>query len=208
MNTAPAPTPWGRLRHGGPLRIVGLGDSLTAGWMVGRGFFERTCDLLEALVPDLALTRVNAGVPGDTAAGGLSRLPALLAGRPDVVLVQFGINDCIAGGQLGAFRRDLGRIVRATQAARASCALLTSCPLQDPRAARVVAPWYQEVRLQGRALGIPVADLALAWSADAGDGGTALWQADGVHPTDAGHARMAASLVDHLILSEGGITGG
>ncbi|MFH1466655.1 MAG: SGNH/GDSL hydrolase family protein [Pseudomonadota bacterium] len=186
------------LRAGGPARLLGLGDSLTAGWMVRRGFFPRACDLLEARVPGLELERVGAGVPGDTARGGLGRLPALLEPAPGLVLVQFGINDCVEGGPRAAFRRDLGRIAAMVAAHGAACVLLTSCPVRDSWLGHAVAPWYQEVRALGAELGLPIADLAQAWSPGE-PGSEALWQADGVHPTDAGHARMAEVLAAHLL---------
>lgn len=196
-------SPTARLRAGGRVRIVGLGDSLTAGWCVRRGFFPRACDLLEARVPGLVLERVDAGIPGDTARGGLARLPALLQPTPGLVLVQFGLNDCVEGGPLDAFRRDLSRIAVAVAAAGAACVLLTSCPVQDPWLARAAAPWYDAVRAVGAELGLLVAELALAWCAGE-PGAEALWQADGVHPSDAGHARMAAALVEHLLAETDG----
>jgi len=80
----------------GPL-VVFLGDSLTAGPGLG---LEQT---YPSLVAGLLATRglpirvVNAGVSGDTTAGGLARLDWLLRQRPEVLVVGLGANDGLRG---------------------------------------------------------------------------------------------------------------
>jgi len=63
---------------------------------------------------------VNASISGDTTAGGLSRLPALLkAHKPQVVVIELGGNDALRGGNLAATRANLENMVTAAQAAKA-----------------------------------------------------------------------------------------
>jgi lysophospholipase L1-like esterase len=181
----------------GELRIAGLGDSLTYGWMVRRGFFDRFCDALAERNPGTALVRFNAGVPGDTAEGGLARLPALLGRRPHLVLVQFGINNLFCGVPVASFARDLALIVEATRSAGAEPWLVVSCPLALPGDAAAAAPFYDAIRDLGAERGAPVADLDRHWRdrCDPATPAGALFLDDGLHPDDAGHALMAEGLL-------------
>lgn len=78
-------------------QVLALGDSLTAGYglLSGQSFASRLEALLRLRRPGLVVH--NAGVSGDTSAGGLARLPRLLdrLGRPDMCLVELGANDAI-----------------------------------------------------------------------------------------------------------------
>lgn len=82
-----------------PRRIVALGDSLTAGYGLESGTSFTTL-LAEALnEKDENVVVDNAGVSGDTTAGGLSRLEWAIAGdtKPSLVIVALGANDMLRG---------------------------------------------------------------------------------------------------------------
>jgi acyl-CoA thioesterase-1 len=80
-----------------PLRILALGDSLTA----GLGLAEADsfpAQLAAALAARGVEARViNGGVSGDTTAGGLARLDWTLADDPEIVIVELGANDGLRG---------------------------------------------------------------------------------------------------------------
>ncbi|HIJ38478.1 MAG TPA: arylesterase [Rhodospirillaceae bacterium] len=80
-----------------PIRIVCLGDSLTAGFnLPAADAFP--AQLQQALASrGLSVTVLNAGVSGDTSAGGLARLDWMLADHPDYAIVELGINDALRG---------------------------------------------------------------------------------------------------------------
>lgn len=80
-----------------PLKILALGDSLTAGHGLERAdsFTVRLESALQADGYDVQV--VNAGVSGDTSAGGLSRLAWALADEPDAAIVELGANDGLRG---------------------------------------------------------------------------------------------------------------
>ena len=90
----PAP---GGSRAERPLKLLALGDSLTAGYGLPSdvSFTARLQAALKA--QGLNVTVVNAGVSGDTSAGGLARLDWLLADKPDFALVELGANDGLRG---------------------------------------------------------------------------------------------------------------
>jgi acyl-CoA thioesterase-1 len=94
-------------------RIVFLGDSLTAGLGLPR----------EQSVPSLIQQRlrsegfdyyevVNAGVSGDTSAGGLSRLDWSLDGDVEILVIELGANDGLRGLPVAQLKRNLDEIIR------------------------------------------------------------------------------------------------
>jgi acyl-CoA thioesterase-1 len=186
-----------RLTRGDTVTIAGLGDSLTYGWMVSRGFFDRFVALMSDRFEKSTIKSINAGVPGDTAAGGLSRCDTILASRPDLVTVQFGLNDMYQGVGLEAFKAALTDIATRATAGGALPLLVTSCPLPWEEGRRLSETFYEAIHQVASARGLPVARLDLYWRETAGSEETwrALLQADDVHPTDEGHALMAAGLL-------------
>jgi acyl-CoA thioesterase-1 len=80
---------------GREVRILALGDSLTAGYGLARaeGFVAQLQAALRA--KGIPATVLDAGVSGDTSAGGRARLDWALADRPDVAIVALGGNDLL-----------------------------------------------------------------------------------------------------------------
>ena len=97
----------------GPLRILMLGDSLTAGY--GLASRDALPVRLEAALRDrgLDVRIINAGVSGDTTAGGLARLEWALADRPHAVVVALGANDALRAIDPAAARANLDRLLGA-----------------------------------------------------------------------------------------------
>ncbi len=184
-----------------PFRIAGLGDSLTYGWMVERGFFDRFIARLERTFPARRFASSNAGIPGDTAAGGRGRLGAVLDTAPDIVTVQFGLNDMSQGVSPTAFGDTLEAIARQLTAAAVLPVLVTSCPLKWAEGACVAEAFYDRIRAVAARLDIPCASLDRYWRETAGPPGRwdGLVQGDNVHPTDRGHRLMADGLFAALI---------
>ena len=80
-----------------PVRIVGFGDSLMAGYGLGagQGFPERLEAELRARGLDVKIA--NAGVSGDTTSGGLSRLDWSVPEGTQLAIVELGANDMLRG---------------------------------------------------------------------------------------------------------------
>ncbi|WP_378946796.1 arylesterase [Mesorhizobium sp. ANAO-SY3R2] len=80
-----------------PVRIVGFGDSLMAGYGLGpgEGFPEKLEAALRARGHDVVIT--NAGVSGDTTSGGLSRLDWSVPEGTQLVILELGANDMLRG---------------------------------------------------------------------------------------------------------------
>jgi acyl-CoA thioesterase I len=94
-----------------PVRIVALGDSLTAGFGVAPedAFPVRLQAWLKAHGVDA--TVANAGVSGDTTAGGLARLDWALTKPADAILVELGANDALRALDPGVARKNLDGIL-------------------------------------------------------------------------------------------------
>src|SRR5574337_435167 len=84
--------------------IVAFGDSLTAGLGVAaeQSYPSLVAERLKA--EGYAYRVVNAGVSGDTTAGGLRRVDWALRLRPDIVIVELGANDGLRGQDLSSVR--------------------------------------------------------------------------------------------------------
>ncbi|HET7255716.1 MAG TPA: GDSL-type esterase/lipase family protein, partial [Xanthobacteraceae bacterium] len=95
-----------------PVRIVALGDSLTAGLglPVNAAFPAKLEQALKA--KGLAVEITNAGVSGDTASAGLARLDWSVPEGTDAVIVELGANDTLRGIDPKVTRQALGEIVR------------------------------------------------------------------------------------------------
>jgi acyl-CoA thioesterase-1 len=93
------------------LRILALGDSLTAGY--GLPAADAFPSQLERALnaSGVKAKLINAGVSGDTSAGGLARLDWALNDKPDAVLLCLGANDALRGLDPAAMEANLDRIL-------------------------------------------------------------------------------------------------
>ena len=173
--------------------IVALGDSLTAGLGVARD--EAYPALLEARLrhEGLPYRVVNAGVSGDTSAGGRRRLDWVLRTKPEIVIVALGANDGLRGLPVDELRDNLEAIVRRAQGAGARVLLagMRVPPNYGDEYGRAFAAVFPEV---ARRTGAALAPFLL----DGVAGRARLNQADGIHPTAEGQKLIAAGLWAHL----------
>lgn len=91
--------------------LVILGDSLSAGY--GLPLDQAFPAQLEAALKQRGynVTIINAGVSGDTSAGGLARLDWSLADQPDIAIIELGANDALRGLSPQQTRENLGAIL-------------------------------------------------------------------------------------------------
>ena len=173
--------------------IAALGDSLTAG--LGVSPEEAYPAVLEARLrrEGFEYRVINAGVSGDTSAGGLRRIDWVLKLRPDVVIVALGANDGLRGQAPDVLRDNLTRIIERARAAGARVLLagMRVPPNYGDEYARAFAAVYASV---ARATGVPLAPFLL----DGVAGDPRLNQADGIHPTAEGQRVIAEHLWPHL----------
>lgn len=170
-------------------KIVALGDSLTA----GLGLLEQQAypalvqRKLDAEGYDFEM--VNAGVSGDTTAGGLRRLDWALEGDVRVLIVALGANDGLRGLSVGEMKKNLGTIVGRAQDKGIVVILagMEAPPNYGPEYTAGFRQAYQDVAREQRVLFLPFLLAKVAGLSD-------LNQGDGIHPNAAGAAIMADSL--------------
>jgi acyl-CoA thioesterase-1 len=168
--------------------VVFLGDSLSAGYgldpalafpaLVGERIRDR----------GLPFRVVNAGVSGDTTAGGLRRVDWLLRQGVDVLVLELGANDALRGLPLEMTERNLASIVERARAASPGVEIVLAGMLAPPN----LGPRYTDAfgslfpRLAEK-LGLHFVPFLLE-----GVGGhPELNLPDGIHPTPEGHEKVA-----------------
>ena len=105
--------------------LLVLGDSISAEYGLGRD--SGWVSLLQKRLADdkVAVQVVNASISGETTAGGLTRLPALLQQhKPAVLIIELGGNDGLRGLSLAATQSNLREMVKAAERSGARVLLL------------------------------------------------------------------------------------
>ena len=188
----PTPAPPATPEDTEPL-VVFLGDSLTAGY--GLGGEQAYPALVEKRLEEegIPVKVLNAGVSGDTTAGGLARLDWLLSQKPDVIVVGLGGNDGLRGLPLEQAEHNLREIVRRAKAAGARVLLLGMQipPNYGPEYARGFSDMYPSL---AKEMDVPLVPFLLE-----GVGGVAdLNQDDGLHPTAKGQEKVAELVTPYV----------
>lgn len=170
-------------------RIVVLGDSLTAG--LGLPVEQAFPSILQSRLDDrgYAFEVVNAGVSGDTTAGGLRRLDWALGGDVKVLIVALGGNDGLRGLPVSEVKQNLQTIVARTRDRRIKV-LLVGIEAPPNFGERYTNEFRQVFRDVAREAGVAFVPFLLEGVA----GIPALNQADGIHPTAEG-ARIMANTI-------------
>jgi acyl-CoA thioesterase-1 len=168
-------------------RVVCLGDSLTAGYGLPSPD-EAYPALLEKKLADAGydVDVINAGVSGDTSAGGLRRLDWSLQGDVKVLIVALGGNDALRGLPPSELRANLEAIVKAADARHIQVLLMgmEAPPNFGDRYTQDFRAVYRDVAREHRLAFIPFFLNGVA-------GIDALNQGDGIHPTAAGQRKIA-----------------
>jgi len=176
----------------GPL-VVFLGDSLTAGYQLGeaQAFPSLVAGALRQ--EGIPVRIVNAGVSGDTSAGGLRRLEWLLGQKPDVLVVALGANDGLRGQPLPEIERNLRSIAEKAKGAGARVLLVgMRMPTSyGPKYAEGFARIYKRLH---RDLDVPLMPFLLDGVAGRPD----LNLPDGIHPNARGQEIVAANVLRYL----------
>jgi lysophospholipase L1-like esterase len=183
--------------------IVAFGDSLTYGWMVEQGYIDVLDSMLRGRYPRALFRIVNRGIPGDTARGGYFRMQRhVIDERPDLVMIQFALNDALSGFSEDDFYGSLSQIVSGVQAeTSAEILLLTSPLIYDEEMMNMARPYYDKIVQLGIEKSIPTARVDLYWREKIASGTdhASLVQSDMAHPTETGHRLMAEAAFELLV---------
>lgn len=183
---------WAQGAAAGTLLV--LGDSISAAF--GLDTRQGWVSLLEQrlVTEGFDYRVVNASVSGDTSAGGLARLPTLLAEhRPQLVIVELGGNDGLRGQPPAQLQQNLAGMVAQSQQAGAKVLILGMQlpPNYGARYNRLFSQVYADVATAAQ---VPL----LGFFLDGVGGVPALMQGDGIHPNAAAQPRLLDNLWPQL----------
>ncbi|HUI39972.1 MAG TPA: SGNH/GDSL hydrolase family protein [Methanothrix sp.] len=187
------------LQNGCDATIVAFGDSITAGYAVRRGFPSFWKEMLKKRYPDARIELINSGVSGDTTMDGLARLDwAVLSYEPDLVTINFGINDCVFGLGLEEFEMNFVEMIRRIRAGPGfEMLLLSSQPLETPPYDRLVLDYYQSIERVAKEMDVGFLDVYGAWMERVRQGTplSSLILPGLDHPNEAGYRVIAEELM-------------
>ena len=172
----------------GPV-VVFLGTSLTAGLGLLRAedtYVARVGELADSA--GLPIRPVNAGVSGETSAGGLRRLDWVLRDPLDILCVELGANDGLRGQDPDSTRAHLVEIVRRTRARYPHARVLIEGMEAPPNLGTMYTARFHDIfPAVAHETDAPLVPFLLQDVA----GIRALNQSDGIHPTPEGHRILA-----------------
>lgn len=178
-----------------PGTVLILGDSLAAGHGVDPS------DAFPALLQQkidadsLPFEVVNAGVSGDTSAGGLRRINWLLRRRVDVLVLELGGNDGLRGIQVESTRTNLQEIVDRVRAKNPRMKLIVA-GMRMPE--NMGANYVEQFRATFPKLAEANRGVLIPFLLEGVAGDPKLSQADLIHPNAAGHRIVAANVWSYL----------
>lgn len=173
--------------------ILVLGDSLSAEYGIpkGSGWVPLLANHLSKDKPNWQV--VNASISGETTAGGLARIQALLKQhQPQVVLIELGGNDALRGFPLRTTEDNLTQMVKACQSTKAKV-LLTGMQIPPNYGAAYAQDFSQMFVRIAKQHQTDLLPFLLQSVMDAADPGN-MFQADRIHPT----AKAQALILAHV----------
>jgi acyl-CoA thioesterase-1 len=173
--------------------VAFLGDSIAAGYQLSAAEAFPAVLQRELARDGRPFRLVNAGVSGDTSAGGLQRVDWVLRQEPDVLVIELGGNDGLRGQSPAALEDNLRGIVARARAAGAQVLLLglQLPPSLGPAYVREFEAVYPRLAEE--------LDLAFVPQFMLGVGGVSeLNLGDGLHPTAEGQRRIAERVAPAL----------
>ena len=174
-------------------KIVAFGDSLTAGLGVAQeeAYPAQLQRRLEAV--GYRYRVINAGVSGDTTAGGVRRVEWVLNSKPAIVILELGANDGLRGIDPSHTRSNLGTIIRRLQAAGVTV-ILAGMKLPPNYGRDYAARFAAVYPALANKYRVPLMPFFL----DGVAAREAMNQADGIHPTEAGYRIIVENLLKML----------
>lgn len=173
--------------------IVAFGDSLTAGQGVAPDQTYPALLAAKLRTDGYSYRVINAGVSGDTTAGGLRRVDWALRSKPDIVLLELGANDALRGQDLDRVRANLDAMVTRFEAGGARVLLLGMRlpPNYGASYAGRFETVYAEVAARRKVAFMP-------FFLDGVGAVARLNQPDGIHPTAEGYRIIVERLWPYL----------
>lgn len=184
------------------LKVVGLnvalcGDSITEGAGSTNTTVDSYAAYLGKIIGTARMNVLNHGVGGENTAALLTRMPAILAADPAMVVIQIGTN---ASGSLTAYKQDYTAILDLCLAAKVPVLMNLLPPRGSATSGEVerTNTYNLWLRYIANLRGIPLVDTFAALVDSSTGFLRAAYDADGTHPTPVGHLALATAVADTL----------
>ena len=178
----------------GMLKILALGDSLTAGYGLSDSESFPARLQAELRAKGIEAQVINGGVSGDTSAGGLARLDWALADDPDIVIVELGANDGLRGLDPAKTQENLDAVLKRLTAEKR--AVLLTGMLAPPNMGSDYGAAFKNIY---PALAAKYGVRLYPFFLEGVAADPRLNQADGIHPTGAGVDIIVARLLPEVM---------
>jgi len=174
-------------------KIVAFGDSLTAGFGLPQGASYPTLLQKKLDADGYAYEVVNAGVSGDTSAGGVRRIDWSLDGDVKIVIIELGANDLLRGQPVDAMKKNLAQIIERVKA-RGATVLLAGMEAPTNAGDEYRKAIHESFISLARDYNVPLIPFFL----DGVAGIDSLNQRDGIHPNEEGTKIVADTVYRSL----------
>jgi acyl-CoA thioesterase-1 len=175
-----------------PKRIVCFGNSITAGYGVDP--MEAFPSLIEKRIRDMGKDYkvINAGLSGETSAGGLTRINWILKQPVDIFILELGGNDGLRGLPLDQTRSNLQGIINKVKIRYPKAKIVVAGMMVPPNMGESYSigftKIYTDLAKKNHCILIP-------FLLEGVGGNPELNQADGIHPTPKGHMIVAETVI-------------
>ena len=175
--------------------ILFLGDSLTAGY--GLSPDQAFPAVAESLLKQKGknVKAINAGISGETSAGGLARIDWVLKQPIDILFLELGANDGLRGLPVAETEKNLQGIIDKVKAKNKNVKVVLAGMMVPPNMGKEYSSQFEKVFInlasRNKCVRIP-------FLLDGVGGIERLNQADGIHPTAEGHRIVANTVVKTL----------
>src|SRR5438477_3042224 len=176
-----------------PLKIVAFGDSLTSGHRLPVKDAYPAVLEKKMKAAGLPFSVINQGVSGDTTAGALRRLDRALEEKPQILIVELGVNDGLRGVPVPQVKANLEKIIAAAQERNVEVLLcaMEALPLQGWQYTIEFHKMYEDLAAK---YGVPLVPFLMNGVL----GNPDLISDDGVHPNAAGARYIADTVWEYL----------
>ena len=183
-----------------PVTYVAFGDSITDGYGVSAGFVHHLSEWFASRLPERELKIYKSGWSGENTRDALVRLKGeVLSRNPQIVTINFGVNDAFSGVSPEEFEKNIIEMV--TRVKDGGCertVLLSSEVIPDTWAERAVLPYWEAMKRAADLNDVLYADVNRWWKRVLEDGRhvSELIIPGDLHPNAAGHRVIADAVID------------
>lgn len=176
--------------------VLFFGDSLTAGYGLSPEDAFPTVVGKSLTLAGANVRVINAGLSGETSAGGLTRIDWILRQPIDVFVLELGANDGLRGLPITETKKNLQTIIDKVKAKNPDCKIVLTGMMVPPNMGKEYSNGFKnvfpDIARKNKAVLVP-------FLLDGVAGIERLNQADGIHPTAEGHAIVGENLAKVIL---------